>query len=58
MDPRKDVRTVIKVHILDCCEFCDGEAYVFVCEDDDARGELFDRDLIFEICDGSGDQAK
>ena len=23
---------MIKVHILDQCEFCEGEAYVYVCE--------------------------
>jgi len=57
-DPRKDVRTVIKIHTLDCCEFCDGEASVFVCEDDDARGELFDRDHPYEMCDGSDNQTK
>jgi hypothetical protein len=28
---------MIKVRILDRCEFCDGEAYVFVCEDVDAN---------------------
>jgi hypothetical protein len=34
---------MMKVRILDRCEFCDGEAYIFVCEDVDARGETFDR---------------
>ena len=28
---------MMKVCILGQCEFCDGEAYVFVCEDVDAR---------------------
>ena len=32
-----------KVHILDRCEYCDGDAYVFVCEDVDAPGQLFER---------------
>ncbi|MCJ7660597.1 MAG: hypothetical protein MUO67_15720, partial [Anaerolineales bacterium] len=33
----------MKVQILDRCEFCDGEAYVFVSEEIDARGNAFDR---------------
>jgi hypothetical protein len=49
---------MIKVRILDRCEFCDGEAYIFVCEDVDARGELFDRYRPCEMCNGSGNQAK
>ncbi len=48
----------MKVRILDQCEFCDGEAYVFVCEDVDARGETFDRYRPCEMCLGSGNQAK
>jgi hypothetical protein len=34
---------MIKVQILDRCEFCDGEAYIFDYEDVDARGETYDR---------------
>jgi hypothetical protein len=49
---------MMKVRILDCCEFCDGEAYVFVCEDVDARGETFDRYRPCEMCHGSGNRAK
>jgi RecJ-like exonuclease len=49
---------MMKVRILDRCEFCDGEAYVFVCEDVDARGETFDRYRPCEMCHGSGNQAK
>jgi hypothetical protein len=49
---------MIKVRILDRCEFCDGQAYVFVCEDVDMRGETFDRYRPCEICYGSGNQAK
>ncbi len=49
---------MMKVRILDCCEFCDGEAYVFVCEDVDARGETFDRYRHCEMCHGSGNRAK
>ena len=40
MIPRKEVSKMIKVRILDRCEFCDGEAYVFVSEDVDARGGI------------------
>lgn len=33
---------MIKVRILDRREFCDGEAYIFLCEDVDSRGDMFD----------------
>jgi len=49
---------MIKVRILDRCEFCDGEAYVFVCEDVDARGETFDRNRPCKMCQGTGNRAK
>ena len=49
---------MMKVRILDRCEFCDGEAYVFVCEDVDARGETFDRYRPCEMCHGNGNRAK
>ena len=35
---------MIKVRILDRCEFCDGEAYIFDCQDVDTRGATYDRD--------------
>jgi len=34
-----------KVHILDRCEYCDGEAYVFVGEFIDADRQHYPRDL-------------
>ena len=34
---------MINVSILDRCEFSNGEAYVFVCGDVNARGETYDR---------------
>jgi len=40
---------MIKVRILDFCEFCDGEAYIFVCEDVDANGQTFDRYHPYEL---------
>jgi hypothetical protein len=49
---------MIKVRILDRCEFCDGEEYIVVCEDVDARGELIDRYRPCEMCQGSGYLAK
>ncbi|MCJ7521279.1 MAG: hypothetical protein MUP21_03575 [Dehalococcoidia bacterium] len=49
---------MMKVRILDRCEFCDGEAYIFVCEDVDSRGETYDRYRPCEVCQGSGNQAK
>ena len=49
---------MIKVRILDRCESCDGEAYVFVCEDIDTRGETYDRYQACEMCQGSGSRAR
>ena len=49
---------MIKVRILDRCEFCDGEAYIYVCEDVDARGDTFDRYRPCEMCHGSGNREK
>lgn len=49
---------MIKVCILDRCEYCDGEAYVFLCEDVDANGDSFDRYQPCEMCQGSGNRAK
>jgi len=49
---------MIKVRILDRCEFCDGEAYLFVSEDVDANGDTFDRYRPCEMCHGSGNRVK
>jgi len=49
---------MMKVRILDRCEFCDGEANIFVCEDVDANGQTFDRYRPCEMCHGSGNLAK
>ena len=49
---------MIKVRILDRCEFCDGEAYIFDRQDVDSRGETYDRYRPCEMCNGSGNLAK
>jgi hypothetical protein len=49
---------MIKVHILDRCEFCNGEAYIFDYQDVDTQGETYDRYRPCEMCHGSGHQAK
>ena len=49
---------MLKVHILDCCEFCDGEAYIFAREVVDANGENYPRYLPCSYCQGSGEQAR
>jgi RecJ-like exonuclease len=49
---------MIKVRILDRCEFCEGEAYIFDCEDVDSRGQPYDRYRPCEMCHGSGSRAK
>ena len=51
--PIKEEITIIKVRILDRCEFCDEEAYVYDCEDVDTRGETYDHYRPCEMCHGS-----
>jgi hypothetical protein len=49
---------MIKVRILDRCEFCDGEAYLFDYEDVDSHGITYDRYRACEMCHGRGNRAK
>ena len=49
---------MIKVRILDRCEFCDGEAYIYDYRDVDVHGEAYDRYRPCEMCNGSGNMAK
>jgi hypothetical protein len=49
---------MIRVRILDRCEFCDGEAYIFLCEDVDANGDSSARYRPSEMCQGSCNRAK
>jgi hypothetical protein len=49
---------MIKVRFLDRCEFCDGEAYIFISENIDSRGDMFDRDRPCEMCCVSGNRGK
>ena len=49
---------MMKVRILDRCEVCDGEAYIFDYQDVDSRGEQYDCYRPCEVCQGSGNQAK
>jgi hypothetical protein len=48
---------MIKARILDRCEFCDGEAYIFDCQDVDSRGDTYDRYRPCEMCHGCGNRA-
>ena len=47
---------MIKVRILDRCEFCNGEAYIFDYQDVDSRAETYDRYRPCEMCNGSGNR--
>ena len=47
-----------KVHVLNRCKHCDGEAYVYVCEAIDANGNQYPRYLPCSYCQGSGEQAR
>jgi len=49
---------MMKVRILDRCEYCDGEAYIFDCQDVDSRAETYERYRPCEMCHGSGNRAK
>ena len=49
---------MIKVRILDRCEFCDGEAYIFECEDVDAYGEIYARYRPCGMCRGTGNRSR
>ena len=49
---------MMKVRILDRCETCDGDAYIFDYQDLDSRGETYDRYRPCVMCQGSGNQAK
>ena len=53
----KEVISMIKFHILDCCEFCEGEAYIYDCQDVDTQGEAYDGYRPWEMCHASGNQA-
>jgi hypothetical protein len=45
---------MIKVRILDRCEFCDDEAYIFVCGNVDSRGETYERSGPHQVTNASG----
>jgi hypothetical protein len=49
---------MLKVHILDRCEFCLGEAYVFVGEFADEDGNRYPRYLPCHVCEGTGERGK
>jgi len=49
---------MVKVCILDSCEFCDKEAYFFDYQDVDSLGETYDRYQPCSIGHGSFNQAK
>ena len=49
---------MMKIRILDRSEHCDGEVYIFDCEDFDARGKSYDRYRPCEVCQGSGNRAR
>ena len=49
---------MMQVRILDSCEFCDGEAYIFDYQDVDARGEIYDRYRPCEMCHFNGNRSK
>ena len=49
---------MLKIHILDRCEFCDGQAYVYACEFVDVNGEAYPRYMPCAYCKGSGELDK
>jgi len=49
---------MLQIHILDRCEFCDGQAYVYACEFTDENGESYPRYMPCGYCKGSGELDK
>lgn len=49
---------MIKVHILDRCPYCDGQAYLPVGEATDWKGETYTRYLPCHMCEGTGEHGK
>ena len=49
---------MLQVHVLDRCEFCDGQAYVYACEFVDNNGETYPRYMPCAYCKGSGELNK
>ena len=49
---------MLQIHILDRCEFCDGQAYVYACEFVDNNGESYPRYMPCAYCKGSGEPDK
>ena len=49
---------MIKVHILDRCEYCDGAAYLPIGEAESYAGEKYIRYEPCPQCQGSGNQSK
>jgi DnaJ-class molecular chaperone len=54
---RKEV-TMLKVHILNTCSHCNGEAYQPVSEAEDCQGHKYTRYVPCPICEGSGNEPK
>ena len=49
---------MINVRILDHCEFCDGETYVFDDQDVNSHLETYDRYRPYEMWHSNGNRAK
>ena len=49
---------MIKVHILDRCRYCNGEAYLPVGEESDSTGGVYIRYRPCPMCEGSGLQER
>jgi hypothetical protein len=49
---------MLKVHILDTCSHCNGEAYQPICEAEDSQGHKYTRYPPCPIYEGSGNEPK
>ena len=49
---------MLKVHILDRCRYCDGQAYVYTCEFVDDNDQAYPRYMPCAFCKGSGELDK
>lgn len=49
---------MLKVHILDTCSHCNGEAYLPMGESEDNQGHKYTRYIPCPTCEGSGNDPK
>lgn len=49
---------MLRVHILDRCPYCDGQAYLPAGEATNWKGKTYNRFVHCQMCDGTGERGK